>query len=46
MALRISNVRTHVEEPESGLAPRLARLLGLPEGSFTFRILRKALGTN
>src|SRR5690349_22061012 len=44
MALRISNIRLHVDEPESLLPERLARVLGLrPEALLHWRILRKSL---
>jgi uncharacterized protein len=44
MALRISNVRLGVDEPESALPERLARVLGLsPDAPLRWRILRKAL---
>jgi uncharacterized FAD-dependent dehydrogenase len=44
MALRISNVRLSIDEPEAGLPARLARVLGLPAGApLRWRILRKAL---
>ena len=42
MALRISDIRTPVEEPEAGLPARIGKLLGL-RGGFRHRILRKAL---
>lgn len=44
MGLRVSDVRLHVDESESGLPQRLARLLGLrPEELLHWRILRKSL---
>src|ERR1041385_8446346 len=44
MALRISNIRLRVDEPEALLPERLARLLGLrPEALVRWRILRKSL---
>jgi uncharacterized FAD-dependent dehydrogenase len=44
MSLRISNIRLSVEEPESVLPERLARVLGLaPTALKHWRILRKAL---
>jgi len=44
MALRISNVHLHVDEPETALPDRLAALLGLrPEALQRWRILRKSL---
>jgi uncharacterized FAD-dependent dehydrogenase len=44
MALRISNVRLSVDEPETLLPQRLAKILGLPSAALTrWRILRKAL---
>jgi uncharacterized FAD-dependent dehydrogenase len=44
MSLRISNIRMTVDEPESALAGRLARLLGISAPSpLHYRILRKAL---
>src|SRR5262245_49043634 len=44
MSLRISNVRTGIDEPEATLADRLRRVLGLPAGQpLRWRILRKAL---
>src|SRR6185437_2383377 len=44
MALRISNVRLGVDEPESHLPERLARILGLaPTDLLRWRILRKSL---
>jgi uncharacterized FAD-dependent dehydrogenase len=44
MALRVSNVRLHVDEPEAHLGERLARILGLaPSEVRRWRILRKAL---
>ncbi|MBY0232659.1 MAG: NAD(P)-binding protein [Gemmataceae bacterium] len=42
MALRISDIRTPVEEPEAGLPARIGKMLGLRDG-FRHRILRKAL---
>ncbi len=44
MSLRISNIRLRVDEPESALTGRLARMLGLSADSpLHYRILRKAL---
>ncbi len=44
MALRISNVRLSVDEPEANLPARLARILGVkPEALGRWRILRKSL---
>ena len=44
MPLRIANVRLRVEEPESLLPSRLARILGLPPSHWIrWRILRKSL---
>jgi hypothetical protein len=44
MALRISNVRLSVDEPEANLPARLARVLGVkPEALGRWRILRKSL---
>jgi uncharacterized FAD-dependent dehydrogenase len=44
MPIRISNLRLPIEEPETALAGRLARLLGLPaEAIRHWRILRKSL---
>src|SRR6185437_10475384 len=44
MSLRISNVRLSVDEPETLLPQRLARILGLSPTALThWRILRKAL---
>jgi uncharacterized FAD-dependent dehydrogenase len=44
MALRISNVRLSVDEPEAVLPERLGRILGLAPGApLSWRILRKAL---
>lgn len=44
MALRVSNVRLRVDEPEAELPGRLARLLGLsPDEMVGWRILRKSL---
>jgi uncharacterized protein len=44
MSLRISNVRLGVDEPETLLPQRLARILGLSPAALThWRILRKAL---
>jgi uncharacterized FAD-dependent dehydrogenase len=44
MALRVSNVRLRVDEPEAHLGERLARILGLaPSEVRRWRILRKAL---
>jgi uncharacterized FAD-dependent dehydrogenase len=44
MALRISNIRLRVDEPETHLGERLARALGLkPSAVRRWRILRKAL---
>ncbi len=44
MALRISNVRAPVDEPEAALIGRLARKLGLGERDIvSWRILRKSL---
>jgi uncharacterized FAD-dependent dehydrogenase len=44
MALRISDVRLGIDEPEAVLPERLARILGLPPGEpLRWRILRKAL---
>jgi uncharacterized FAD-dependent dehydrogenase len=44
MSLRISNVRLSVDEPESALPERLARVLGLAPAALTrWRILRKSL---
>jgi uncharacterized FAD-dependent dehydrogenase len=44
MALRISNVRLGIDEPEANLPARLARILGLkPEALGRWRILRKSL---
>jgi uncharacterized FAD-dependent dehydrogenase len=44
MALRISNIRLGIDEPESNLPEHLARLLGLrPAALAHHRILRKAL---
>ena len=44
MALRISNVRLGVDEPEANLPARLARILGVkPEALGRWRILRKSL---
>jgi uncharacterized FAD-dependent dehydrogenase len=44
MSLRISNVRLGVDEPETILPERLARILGLAPAALTsWRILRKAL---
>jgi uncharacterized FAD-dependent dehydrogenase len=44
MALRISNVRLRVDEPEAHLPERLARILGLaPSAVQRWRILRKSL---
>src|SRR6266851_4640507 len=44
MSLRISNIRLRVDEPESVLPVRLARILGLsPTEILRWRILRKSL---
>jgi len=44
MPIRVSNLRLGVDEPESLLPARLARLLGLPpEAIQQWRILRKTL---
>ncbi len=44
MALRVSNLHLKLDEPESALPERLARLLGLvPEDLVRWRILRKSL---
>jgi uncharacterized FAD-dependent dehydrogenase len=44
MALRISNVRLRIDEPEAALPERLAVVLGLPPAEpLRWRILRKAL---
>jgi hypothetical protein len=44
MALRISNVRLSVDEPEANLPARLARILGVKPGALgRWRILRKSL---
>src|SRR6185312_7316201 len=44
MSLRISNVRLGIDEPETLLPERLARILGLRPTALThWRILRKAL---
>ena len=44
MALRISNLRLGLDEPESALAGQLARALGLrPDALGPWRILRKSL---
>jgi uncharacterized FAD-dependent dehydrogenase len=44
MALRVTNIRLGVDEPESALSGRLAKLLGLlPEALGSWRILRKSL---
>jgi uncharacterized FAD-dependent dehydrogenase len=44
MPLRISNVRLNVDEPETLLPQRLARILGLAPAALTrWRILRKSL---
>src|SRR5436305_11861149 len=44
MALRVSNIRLRVDEPEALLPERLARVLGLrPEALVRWRILRKSL---
>jgi uncharacterized FAD-dependent dehydrogenase len=44
MALRISNVRLGIDEPEAALPAHLARALGLrPDEPLRWRILRKAL---
>ncbi|MFL5241709.1 MAG: NAD(P)/FAD-dependent oxidoreductase [Gemmataceae bacterium] len=43
MALRVSNIRLGVDEPESALSGRLSKLIGLPPEAFAWRILRKSL---
>ncbi|MSR32473.1 MAG: FAD-dependent oxidoreductase [Gemmataceae bacterium] len=44
MPLRVSNIRLPVEQPESSLVERLARILGtLPGDIHSWRILRKSL---
>src|SRR5947199_5575635 len=43
MALRVSNIRLGVDEPESALSGRLSKLIGLPAEAFDWRILRKSL---
>src|SRR5215213_1278207 len=44
MAIRISNVRLEIEEPEAALPERLAHVLGLSPRDFSsWRILRKSL---
>src|SRR5436305_84140 len=44
MAIRITNVRIPIDEPEAELPGRLARVLGLPSAQMTgWRILRKSL---
>src|SRR4051812_27259581 len=44
MALRISNIRLSIDEPEAALRPRLARALGLAgDAPLQYRLLRKAL---
>src|SRR5579884_4081046 len=44
MSIRIANVRLGIDEPETMLPERLARILGLsPTAPLTWRILRKAL---
>ena len=44
MPLRVSNLRLPIDEPESGLPGRLARVLGLrPDEVTAWRILRKSL---
>ncbi len=44
MPIRISDIRTPIDEPEAELPRRLGRLLGLRgDGLFSHRILRKAL---
>src|SRR5947209_7531710 len=44
MPFRISGIRLHLDEPESNLAGRLARALGVPPSSLgPWRILRKSL---
>src|SRR4051812_31245617 len=44
MAIRVSNVRLGLEEPEAALPERLAHALGLPASMLaSWRILRKSL---
>lgn len=44
MALRVANIRLGIDEPESALAGRAARILGLSDASLgPWRILRKSL---
>src|SRR5947209_18105532 len=44
MSLRVSNLRLGIDEPESALPARLARVLGLAESDVgQWRILRKSL---
>jgi uncharacterized FAD-dependent dehydrogenase len=46
MALRVSNLRLPIEEPESRLSAHLARALGIPPADISrWRIVRKALDT-
>jgi uncharacterized FAD-dependent dehydrogenase len=46
MSIRISNVRTSLDEPEASLAHRLVGLLGISESELAhWRILRKSLDT-
>src|SRR5262245_19411018 len=44
MAIRVSNLRLGLDEPEAGLSEHLARVLGLAPSALTrWRILRKSL---
>src|SRR5260370_40840255 len=45
MSIRISNLRLGLDEPESALPARLARVLKVPPGDLChWRLLRKSLG--
>src|SRR5205809_3556726 len=45
MPIRVTNLRVGLEEPDTALPGRLARLLDVPFDGFEWRILRKSLDT-
>ena len=43
MAIRVTNLRLDLDEPDAALPDRLGRLLGVAPAEFDWRILRKSL---
>src|SRR5437588_819793 len=43
MAIRVTNLRFDLDEPDAALPDRLGRLLGVAPADFDWRILRKSL---